>query len=131
MNLTIAQIDKTKPQGIKSRGRQESAEWAPVAEAIMSQTPGEWVTYDQFNGTTEAVRVAARLRTPSSFEPGRAFAPLKGNIQISLTNRTEVDGKSVGRLAICWNPAPVKATKVTAPTGVKKAPAKRKPVTKK
>lgn len=124
MKLTIAKKETTKPKGMRNGGRKESPEWAELVEIITSQTPGEWVTYKELDGTTDAVRVGQRLRQATSYNEGKALAPLKGKVKVALTGLTVgKEGKQVGTLAISYQPEVTKVTKPKAAT--KRATAKK------
>lgn len=125
MKLTVSTTSIDKPTGKRGGGRPEGAEWAEIAKVIASQTPGEWVTYKEYDGTPDALRVGLRLRQRSNFAEGKAFAPLKDKVGIAITDKRralvkDADGKDVEKdvatLTIAYFPKGVSK---------KKAPAKK------
>lgn len=112
LSKSKAIVAEKKPVGKTAhRGRRESPEWQEVAAAIMEQVPGTWVIYPELDGTTDAVRVGMRLRNKDAYKEGKAFAPLKDQVRVALTDQKKVDGKTVASLAIQYIPQSVKTKK--------------------
>ena len=131
MSLTVSRTTTDKPKGKSGGGRNENPEWAEVAAVIKTQKPGEWVTYEEYDGTPDAIRVGLRLRQAASFKPGKAFSILgtHKNVNVALIGKKiakvkDEKGKLVDRevatLSISYNPTKSPARK----RSTTKAPAK-------